>query len=265
MRFMRLKAITNKEKARMYFGAVNEYNEATVSQMVDENYIQHNPFVATGRSAFLSLLPKLKQYQSKIKNIRMLSDDSYIVMHHMWRNATPFGSDHMVAFHIIRFNNRGLIAEHWNVSMPNTASNPSGRSLIDGKTEIVDLDKTKINKDLVSNLMNQLIKNENFKKIISNYFSLDFHQHHPLIGDGVKNLVNALESKRIKLQYQKLHRVFGEGNFVLAISEAYYQDKLSAIYDLFRIGGEKVVEHWVVYQDIPTYNLANTNTMFNFV
>lgn len=123
--------------------------------MVDENYIQHNPFVPTGRAAFVSLLPKLRQHRSQIENIRMLQDGSYIVMHHQWKNATPFGKDEMVAFHIIRFDEAGLIAEHWSVNTERTSPNSSGRTLIDGETAIEDLEETETNRAKIVELFHQ--------------------------------------------------------------------------------------------------------------
>jgi predicted SnoaL-like aldol condensation-catalyzing enzyme len=56
----------------------------------------------------------------------------------------------------------------------------------------------------------------------------------------------------------------GEGNFVLTVSEGEWSGKDHVFYDLFRMEGGKIAEHWDVIQAIPTENLANTNTMFGF-
>lgn len=115
--------------------------------MVEVNYIQHNPNVPSGRAAFISFLPKLKEHGSQIQNIRMLEDGPYIIMHHLWQNAAPFGADEMVAFHIIRFDENGLIAEHWNVAIEKFS-----RSLYEGETEIRELEKTLENKEIIAEL-----------------------------------------------------------------------------------------------------------------
>lgn len=62
--------LTHKQKAQIYHNAVSNYDVATIEAMVCENYIQHNPLVPTGRAAFLALIPKLKEHNSKIQNIR---------------------------------------------------------------------------------------------------------------------------------------------------------------------------------------------------
>jgi 2-polyprenyl-6-methoxyphenol hydroxylase-like FAD-dependent oxidoreductase/predicted SnoaL-like aldol condensation-catalyzing enzyme len=208
--------VTNKQKARAYHTAVSNYDQAKVCNLVDENYIQHNPRVPTGRAAFVSLLPKLKQHGSKIENKRMIQDGPYIAMHHVWKNAIPFGGNEMAAFHIIRFDSAGLIAEHWNVM------SPLAQSPVEGETDIKDLIETEANKTQVINLF------------------------------------SAQQGKR-------QHKVIGEGNFVLSISEGNHGKKPTAFYDLFRLDQGKIVEQWSVSQEIPQENLANTNTMFNFV
>lgn len=211
-----------KEKARAYFSAVNNYDVGQIESMLDKNYIQHNPFVPTGRAAFVELIPKLKSFGSKITNVRMLEDSRHVIMHHKWENATPFGADHVVAFHIIRFDANDLIAEHWSLMMEDLLRRSSEVSLSDGSTKIEDLDKTNENKNAIKEL---------------------------LLQDGSD---------------RKIHKIFGEGNFCLAISEGTQQGVPSAIYDLFRLKEAKVVEHWRIAQPIPTENLANANTMFGF-
>jgi predicted SnoaL-like aldol condensation-catalyzing enzyme len=258
--------MTKKEKAAAYHGAVSRYDESSVIAMVDENYIQHNPFMPTGRAAFVSLLPKLKAHGSKIENVRMLQDGSYIIMHHVWKNATPFGKDEMAAFHIIRFDQAGLIAEHWNVMTEMTPANPSGRSLVDGETEIQDLDQTGRNKTQVVELFSRWIgENQNeMKDILPVYFKVNFHQHDPTIADGIAGLTAALRNGKFAIEYTRQNKVFAEGNFVLSISEGLRSGNPVACYDLFRLEDGLIAEHWNITQDIPKENLANDNTMFNF-
>ncbi len=256
--------MTNKEKARQYVEAVNSYDKALVEAMVHENYIQHNPHVPTGRAAFVHLLSKLCQYGSKIENFRMLEDNSHIIMHHRWTNAAPFGADTMVAFHIIRIDGGGLIAEHWSVATPECASNPSGRTLIDGERQIIDAKDTEKNKTIVTQMMHQIVKSGDIEGVLPHFFHGNFYQHHPLVADGISGLSEALKSGKLKLNYIGLHKVFGEGNFALAVSEGYCDAKHSAIFDLYRLKEGKIAEHWSVAQECPTENLANDNTRFNF-
>lgn len=258
--------INYKQKAKNYHTAVSEYDVPTIEEMVTESYIQHNPKVPTGRAAFVSLIPQLASFGSKIKNIRMLNDGQYVIMHHQWDNATPFGFDTTAAFHIIRFNEQGFIAEHWNVMTALGAPNTSGRNLIDGETTIDDLDKTLQNKAKIRELGHLLCtqKNTVIGAELPRFFHAELQQHSPNFGDGLTALQTVIGSEEIFPSYHKQHAVFGEGNFVLSISEGTYKQSPTAIYDLFRLRNERIEEHWSIYKEIPSEGLANDNTMFNF-
>ncbi|MEL6226695.1 MAG: hypothetical protein AAFR01_06695, partial [Pseudomonadota bacterium] len=64
-----------------------------------------------------------------------------------------------------------------------------------------------------------------------------------------------------EIKNNTLHRVVGEGNFVLTQAEGTWSGKSVAIYDLFRVADSKIVEHWDVIQEIPS-EMAHTNGMF---
>jgi predicted SnoaL-like aldol condensation-catalyzing enzyme len=59
-----------------------------------------------------------------------------------------------------------------------------------------------------------------------------------------------------------LQAALGADDFVLTVSEGEWSGKTHAFYDLFRMDGGKIVEHWDVIQPVPTEGLANTNGMF---
>ncbi|MBL8942455.1 MAG: hypothetical protein JNK45_04875, partial [Myxococcales bacterium] len=51
--------------------------------------------------------------------------------------------------------------------------------------------------------------------------------------------------------YTRVHRVLAEGNFVLVMSEGEYGGVATAFYDLFRVEGGKIAEHWDTIEPIP--------------
>jgi predicted SnoaL-like aldol condensation-catalyzing enzyme len=74
--------------------------------------------------------------------------------------------------------------------------------------------------------------------------------------------VEYLTSQNNMFKYTKIHKVLGEGNFVLTVSEGTWNGTSNAFYDLFRMENGKAVEHWDVIQPVPTTGLANNNGMF---
>ena len=56
------------------------------------------------------------------------------------------------------------------------------------------------------------------------------------------------------LKFDRVHKVYGEGNFVLSVSEGSFAGKPSAFYDLFRIENGKIAEHWDTIETIPPHD-----------
>ena len=258
--------MTKKEKVQSFIDAVNRVDTNAAEAFLHPNYIQHNPFIPTGRANFLGLFPILEENKTQAETARIFQDGNYVVLHNLWKNATPFGAEQMVSFDVLRIDEDGLIAEHWDAMMPNTAPNPSGRTLMDGATEVTDLDKTEENKAKVVELFDMLINGqpEDMGNALPNYFDMEYIQHNPDAADGIQGFGTALQTGKLVFSIAKQHKVIGEGNFVLSISEGAHRGNPAVFYDLVRFDNSKIVEHWDVIQDIPTENLANNNTMFNF-
>jgi len=260
-------AMSKKETVGTFLGAVMKNDPETMREVANADYIQHNPYIPTGLEPFIQMLPVLQENGTTAENIRMFQDGNYVFMHNIWRNAKPFGADEMVSFDIIRLDENGKVAEHWDAMTPLVKETASGRTQTDGPTTAKDLDKTEANKSLAKALVEDVLMGKNPEKITDYISSEQYDQHNPDIKDGLTGIVEAVEyltSKNNMFQYTTIHKVLGEGNFVLTVSEGRWNGTTNAFYDLFRIENGKVVEHWDVIQPIPTEGLANDNGMFGF-
>lgn len=259
------KKMNNKEIVGTFLSAVAQQDTATMREWANADYIQHNPFVPTGLEPFIQLLPVLKENGTYAENVRMFQDGNYVFMHNIWKNAKPFGADEMVAFDIIRLDENGKVAEHWDAMTTLVKETASGRTQTDGPTIAEDLDKTETNKALAIALIEDVLMGKNPDKITEYISAEKYHQHNPGIKDGLNGIVEAVEyltAQNNMFQYTKIHKVLGEGNFVLTVSEGEWSGKSHAFYDLFRMKDGKIVEHWDVIQEIPTEGLAHENGMF---
>jgi len=257
--------MSKKETVGTFLGAVMKNDPAMMRELANADYIQHNPYIPTGLEPFIQMLPVLQENGTIAENIRMFQDGNYVFMHNIWRNAKPFGADEMVSFDIIRLDDNGKVAEHWDAMIPLVNETASGRTQTDGPTQISDLDKTAENKALAKALVEDVLMGKNPSKI-SEYISAEqYHQHNPQIKDGLSGIAEAVEyltSQNNMFKYTKIHKVLGEGNFVLTVSEGEWNNTTNAFYDLFRMENGKAVEHWDVIQPVPTDGLANDNGMF---
>ena len=248
-----------------FLGAVLQGDVDTMREVANADYIQHNPFIPTGLEPFISLLPVLQEAGTTAENIRMFEDGNYVFMHNIWRNAAPFGADTMVSFDIIRVDENGKVAEHWDALQPLVTDTASGRTQTDGPTEATDLDQTEANKALAVALVQNVLMGRDPSRITDYISAESYAQHNPMIADGLDGIVAAVEQLTAQgnmFQYTEIHAVLGEGNFVLTVSEGQWNGGTHAFYDLFRMEGGMIVEHWDVIQPVPTEGLANDNGMF---
>lgn len=259
--------MSKKETVGTFLGAVMKGDTLTMREVANADYIQHNPFIPTGLEPFIQMLPVLQEHGTTAENIRMFQDGNFVFMHNIWRNAKPFGADEMVSFDIIRLDENGKVAEHWDAMTALVKETASGRTQTDGPAEIKDLDKTEENKAIAQALVENVLMGKAPEKITEYISAETYHQHNPQIKDGLAGINEAIEylvSQNNMFKYTKIHKVLGEGNFALTISEGQWNGKNNVFYDLFRIENGKIVEHWDVIQEIPSEGLANDNGMFGF-
>lgn len=253
---------SNKEKVTELLKSIETGAPEAIAYVNSNKYIQHNQAVADGLAGFGALLQMLPEGSAKVNTVRVFQDGDYVFAHTDYNFFGP-----KIGFDIFRFED-GKIVEHWDNLQEKVAETASGRTQIDGPTEVKDLDKTEENKTLIKNLLNDVFMGANPNKITDYISTEQYDQHNPGVKDGLAGLGEALQSLAeagMPMVYEKNHIVLGEGNFVLAVSEGIFLKEKVSFYDLFRIENGKVVEHWdVVEKQIPAEEAKNTNGKFNF-
>ncbi|MEM6692445.1 MAG: nuclear transport factor 2 family protein [Planctomycetota bacterium] len=249
--------MNNKAICKQAMNALfKDFDAEALSKSLTKDYIQHNPHVPSGLDAIINLLPVLKEAGLTYETHRMLEDDDLVLTHTTYANADVFGAKTVIAFDVWRIEN-GRVAEHWDAIIAEHETTASGRSQTDGATDIGESNKTEENKALVESFVTEVLINEQTDKMEDYLRDGVYDQHNPLVEDGPDALKQALT----QIHNHRIHRVIGEGNFVLTQSEGSWNEKPVAIYDLFRVDAGKIAEHWDVIQEIPA-EMAHANGMF---
>jgi len=242
--------MSQKQQVTDLLKSIETGNPEPVSYINPNKYIQHNLAVADGLAGFGAVLQALPKDSAKVNTVRVFQDGEYVFSHTEYDFFGP-----KIGFDVFRFEN-GLIVEHWdNLQVTPETTNPSGHSMIDGNTEVKDLDKTEDNKILVKNFVTDVLMNGELEKLAAYFDGDNYIQHNPNIADGLSGLGAALEAmaeQGIHMEYHSLHKVLGEGNFVLTVSEGTFADQPTSFYDLFRVENGKIAEHWDTMETIPS-------------
>jgi len=239
---------TKKEKVVALLNSFNTGDQTPISYINPKKYVQHNLGVADGLAGFGALMQNAPPGGFKAKVHRAFQDGDYVFTQTEYDFYGP-----KAGFDVFRFED-GLIVEHWDNLLKVQPPNQSGRTQFDGATEITDYDKTAANKKVVKDLLENVFMNGQMDQI-ANYISpKTYVQHNPQIADGLDGLGSAMKAmgaKGIMMKYEKIHKVLGEGNFVLTMSEGKLGKQHTAYYDLFRLENGLIVEHWDVIAPIP--------------
>jgi predicted SnoaL-like aldol condensation-catalyzing enzyme len=256
-----LTAVSNADKAIAVLRSLQSGDSTAIQAYINpDKYIQHNLSFPDGRDVILGALDQLKAAGTKVNIKRVLVDGNYVAIH------TDYNFGGLKAgFDIFRFE-EGKIVEHWDNLQMKSDPNPSGHTMLDGTTVISDRDKTEENKALVEQFVKDILVGEHPEKLNSYFDGDSYIQHNPSIADGVSGLGEALgemAAQGITMEYDKIHKVIGQGNMVLVVSEGVFGGKPTSYYDLFRVEDGKIAEHWDVLETIPAQSeWGNSNGKF---
>lgn len=231
-----------KQQVKDLLKSIETGDPGPVAALNPKKYIQHNLAVADGLEGLGAVLKLLPPGSAKVNTVRVLQDGEFLFAHTDYDFFGP-----KIGFDIFRFED-GKIVEHWdNLQEKPSKPNPSGHTMTDGPIEPTELEKTGANKKVVKAFVEDILVQGRMEKL-AGYFDGDkYVQHNPQIGDGLSGLGKALEAmvkQGVTMKYDKVHRVLGEGNFVLTVSEGKLGGKHSSFYDLFRVEKGKIAEHW---------------------
>jgi predicted SnoaL-like aldol condensation-catalyzing enzyme len=209
-------------------------------------FIQHGPSIRDGKEGlreWLTGLPKT----ARAAPARVFEDGEFVFAHTDYEVFGP-----KIGFDVFRFE-RDVIVEHWDCLQEAVRANPSGHSMIDGETVLRDLDKTESNKRTVATFMQEMLAGR--ADSFANYFDGDrYIQHNAWFPDqlsGTMRVVTEWTRRGVVITYDKVHRILGQGNFVLAASECTFKGVATAFYDMWRLEDGKLAEHWDVVEAIP--------------
>ena len=251
---------TMKNQIRALLKSIETGDPGPVAIVNEAKYIQHNPQTHEGSEGLATLFKRLSMTSPRVNIVRAFADGDFVFAH----TEYDFASRN-IGFEVFRFED-GRAVEHWDNIQARKGPNQSGRSMVDGPTETVDLDQTESNRAFVRSFIETVLIDGQLDRL-TDYVDEDaYAEHNSRLGDGVSILRSALEAEDQsgrRIDYDRVHRILAEGNFELCVSEGNCGGDHTAFYDLFRLAKGKLVEHWDTSEKIaPRSEWKNDNGKF---
>ncbi|MCB1099953.1 MAG: nuclear transport factor 2 family protein [Verrucomicrobiae bacterium] len=248
----------NRERIKTLLKGIETGDPAAVTFVNESKYIQHNPLTREGNIGLAELFKRLAKTSPKVEIVRIFEDGDFVFAH------TDYDFNVVeVGFEVFRFED-GKAVEHWdNLQSKAPSPNPSGHLMIDGPTDITDLDRTELNREFVRLFVDDILINRRFGKLEQYVDPVEYTEHNPHMADGLPALRKELAGSATDRSYQTIHRVLAEGNFVLSVCEGSRDGNHASFYDLFRLASGRIVEHWDTTEEVPPRELwKNENGKF---
>lgn len=178
-----------------------------------ERYTQHSTGVPDGQRGFLAFFDEFLQRNPvrDIEIVRALQDGPLVFLQAY--QSLNGGQARWVTADIFDSDAAGKIIEHWDVIEAYQASNPAGRSSVDGPTDVLDAASTEANRERVESLYaRHLIPAQ--ADGVDALIDADLAQHGSLLSDGRDAFVATWAGPGAAWTFDEAVRVVAEGNFV---------------------------------------------------
>ncbi len=233
-----------------------------VEAYTGDRYTQHSTGVRDGVEGFVEFFEPFVERNPvrDIEIVRSIVDGRFVFV--QAAQSLNDGEARWVTTDLFDSDGNGKIIEHWDVIHELGGTNPAGRTQIDGATEITDLHLTEANKLVVWRLMTEAFSESPTAEFGDFISSETYLNHNPEAPDGLDALMEMARVGKERgeaLYYKQVHRVIGQGNFVVSFGHQVWSDIDYAAFDIFRLEDGLIVEHWDNVETLPDpADLANS-------
>ena len=176
---------------------------------------------------------------------RVLRDGDFLVNHSLI--ATDSGTV-AVRFDLWQITD-GRVVDHWADEEPWSATTANGHTQIDGPTTPDPSADRELTRRAAVAAVQTILVDGDVGALNNHLAGEDYIQHNPRFADGVSGLVAALTElakQGIAMRYDGIRQVVADGDFAYIRSEGTFADTPYVFHDLFRVAGDRCVEHWDV-------------------
>lgn len=219
-----------------------------VMKYTGHRYTQHSTGVGDGAEGFLAFFEPFVERNPKreIEIVRILEDGPWVYCNAY--QSLNDGAAEWVTMDMFYTDAEGLILEHWDTIAAYVADSVSGNDTVRGTADVDTSADTAASKALVLEFTKQVMQERNFDRI-DQFVAEDVMQRAPNVAAGLSGYSEWLQSDDAG-SYEMLFNLIGQGDFVVTYGKRHAKGKDIAVFDLYRVGGGKIVEHWTNEEEI---------------
>ena len=223
-------------------GIANGNAREAVTRCTGHRYTQHSTGVADGAEGFLEFFePFLERNPDRdISIVRILEDGPWVFCSAY--QSLNGGTAKWVTMDMFFTDPDGLILEHWDTIAAYAEQTRSGNDMVGGAHEVDVGADTEANKTVVREYTKQVLQEGNLENL-DRFVAEDLTQHTADIDAGRGGLSQWLHTSAAG-HYEMLFNLIGQGNFVVTYGKRHANGKDIAVFDLYRLEGGLIVEHW---------------------
>ena len=233
----------------LYMEGIRDGNaREAITRFTGDRYTQHSTGVADGVEGFLAFFePFLERYPDRdIRVLRCVEDGRHVFCH--VSQSLNGGEARWVTTDLFDTDEDDKIVEHWDVIEAWRPDAADGRSQVGGPAEIRDLERTEENKGRVRAFVEQVLM-EGHHAAMDSFVAGGLIQHDLALANGAQAWAQDLAHRRVA--YRELFRLVGQGNFVVTYCKVDVGDTPHAVFDIYCLEGDRIVERWTNAEVVP--------------
>jgi SulP family sulfate permease len=235
----------------LYLGAIRDgHPHGAASAYTGARLTQHSSGVRDGAAGFVEFFdPFIERNPVRyVRIVRSIEDGRHVFLHVF--QSLNHGESEWVTTDFFDTDADDRVIEHWGIVAPYPGHTESGRTAIDGPTEISDLDRTGENKAIVRKMIKKVLMVGGKPSQVDRYVSDTYARHNSELADGVSSF-HDLAAAGDALIYDEIVLLVGEGDFVASLCRVRKGDIAYAQTDVFRLKQGLIVEHWANSEVVP--------------
>lgn len=232
---------------RIYMDGIAGGNiREAVMACTGHRYTQHSTGVADGAEGFLAFFEPFltRNPKREIEIIRIFEEGPWVFCNAY--QSLNDGEAQWVTMDMFHTDPDGLILEHWDTIAAYTDT-LSGADMVRGAAEVDVSADTEASKALVLEYTKQVLQGRDMGKLDA-FVSEEMIQRAPTIGAGREGLAQWLASEAGA--YEMLFHMIAQGDFVMTYGKRHAAGKDIAVFDVYRVAGGMIVEHWMNEEEI---------------